>query len=125
MDNHVERVMDWGGDIIAAYVRIAKVLAALVLPIEVPMNLGDAGFIKDAQAAIVRSIRLIQDQPMDEIIHAMVRQVLLDWLNAMDLAAIELTSPMTWREDVFEYTLMRCLAGADLALEEIHKINEE
>ena len=125
MDNHVERVMDWGGDIIAAYVRIAKVLAALVLPIEVPMNLGDAGFIKDAQAAIVRSIRLIQDQPMDEIIHAIVRQVLLDWLNAVDLAAIELMSPMTWREDVFEYTLMRCLAGADFALEEIHKINEE
>jgi hypothetical protein len=40
----------------------------------------------------------------------------------MDLAAIELQVPMSWREPAFEYTIMRTVAGADLALE---MINEE
>ncbi|GLY81811.1 hypothetical protein [Actinoallomurus iriomotensis] len=122
MEDHEEHLMGWGDDILVAYFQIAKALASLDLPIQLPMNLVDATFIRDAQAAIVRTLTLIQEQPLDDLIHTLLRQVLLDWLNAMDLTAIQLASPKPWREELFEYTVARTLAEADLALETIHNL---
>jgi hypothetical protein len=117
VETHFDRVMDWGDDIIAAYVRIAKALAMLVLPIELPMHLGKPEFMKDAHAAIVRTLSLIQDQPMGDEVYALLRQSILDWLTALDLVVVHTLSPKAWREDIFAYTIMRCVTEADLALE--------
>lgn len=120
MEPHEERVIEWSGDLIAAYVRIAKVLTSpgLLHAIELPLNnIGDAEFMRDATAVIVRSLDLIKEQPMDEIVFVTLRQLLLDWLTAFDLTAIELSQPKPWREQVFTYTMVRLVAGADFALE--------
>lgn len=109
MDDHGKRHDAIEVSVIAAYGVIAKILLALPLPIAIPTVIGSM-YADQIHEDLITAHRIMADIPMDDGIRQWTREMILDWITAVDMMFEDAQDPEPWKLDFVDTQIARVLA---------------
>jgi hypothetical protein len=113
VDSHQHRHRIATAEIIDAHGEITKLLARLPLPIQIPSLRGTL-YRDEVGAGLVRAYTALKDLPMDTHARESLREVIRDWLIAVEWMFRDEEDEAGWHLDVVEVQLSRVLASVDV-----------
>lgn len=116
MDNHHDDPhYELAAMLMGAYVLIDKILGWLPIPISLPPIDDEDWDGIVAVRAIDNARTAMRDLPMEPLTASVLDKLLLEWLTAHALGAInEMVGPEPWRLEAMAYTLTRIKSLAEL-----------
>jgi hypothetical protein len=98
---------------IDAYGEINKLLSRLPLPIQVPSLRGEL-YRGEVRTALVHAFAVVGDLPMDARARQSLREVIGDWLIAVEFMFCDEEDEAAWHLDVTQTQLLRILNTIEL-----------
>lgn len=99
----------------SAHRLMADYLRKLPLPIGIPDMDGEWSAAVGLMAIERARVELLQGEPIDDLLAAIYRRLILDWLTAYELMALVThAGPAPWRCDGIERRIEDMLVAADL-----------
>jgi hypothetical protein len=105
--NHKQRHHAAMAQLIGLYATVEEWLSRLPLRVEVPVLHGGEVYRAEVGAGLVRAFTVLGDLPMDREARRVLREVIGDWLIAMELLFRDEEDEAAWHLDVVQTQLQR------------------
>jgi hypothetical protein len=105
--NHAQRHHAAVRRLIDLYVTIEEWLCRLPLRIDVPLLSGEEVYRAEVGSGLTRAFTVLADLPMDREARRVLREVIGDWLIAVDLLFRDEEDEAAWHLDIVQTQLQR------------------
>jgi hypothetical protein len=111
--SHAQRHQVAMAGLIDAYVKIKKLLSRLPLLVQVPSLQGEL-YRGEVRAGLVHAFMVVGDLPMDGEARQVLREVIGDWLIAVEFMFRDEEDEAAWHLDIIQTQLRRILATIEV-----------
>ena len=106
--SHTQRHQVMMAELIDAYEKLNKCLSRLPLPVQVPLLQGEL-YRSEVRVGLIQAFTVVGDLPMDGEARLVLREVIGDWLIAVEVMFGDEEDEAAWHLDVLQVQLRRIL----------------
>jgi hypothetical protein len=106
-NNHARRHHAAMMQLIDLYATIEEWLSRLPLRIEVPLLYGEEVYRADVETSLTRAFTVLADLPMDREARRVLREVIGDWLIAIEFLFRDEEDEAAWHLDIIQTQIQR------------------